>query len=84
MTAPNIGGTSVKLFKEKFKNSSQAIPDICEDEFNIRVYKQKPEDDVPSLSQTVITIGENISIKSTLENNETNECSSMLVNDNQW
>ncbi len=47
--APNIGGTSVKLFKEKFKNSSQAIPDICEDEFNIRVYKQKPEDDVPSL-----------------------------------
>ena len=41
------------------------------------------QDDVPSLSQTVITIGENISIKSTLENNETNECSSMLASEKE-
>ena len=37
--APSIGGSTIKLFKDTFKNSTQAIPDICEDEFNIRIYK---------------------------------------------
>jgi len=39
LEAPSIGGSTIKLFKDTFKNSNQAVPDICEDEFNIRIYK---------------------------------------------
>lgn len=38
--APNIAGSSVKVFKENFKESNQAIPDICEEDFSINVYKK--------------------------------------------
>lgn len=36
--APPIGGDEIQLFKKTFKNSSQSVPDVCEDEFIIRVY----------------------------------------------
>ena len=37
--APNLGGSSVNLFKKTFKCDHQAIPDIAEDEFVITIYK---------------------------------------------
>jgi hypothetical protein len=37
--APPLGGAQVALFRKTFANSQQAIPDICEDEFNIKVYE---------------------------------------------
>ena len=40
LEAPNIAGTSVTLFKNKFKNSPQAVPDICEEEYCVKVYRE--------------------------------------------
>jgi hypothetical protein len=37
--APPLGGTQVALFRKTFVNSKQAIPDVCEKQFNINVYK---------------------------------------------
>ena len=41
--APPLGGEQVALFKKTFANSPQAIPDVCESEFNIKVYKENKE-----------------------------------------
>ena len=43
--APNIGGTSISLFKSKFNKDLQAFPDVAEDAFVINVYKENAEDD---------------------------------------
>lgn len=37
--APNLGGDSVAVFKKSFTNEKQAIPDVAEDEFIIKIYK---------------------------------------------
>lgn len=37
--APNLGGDSVAAFKKSFTNEKQAIPDVAEDEFIIKIYK---------------------------------------------
>lgn len=37
--APSLGGSSITLFKKTFTNENQAIPDIAEDEFVIKIYK---------------------------------------------
>ena len=37
--APNLNGDSVALFKNKFTNPNQAIPDVAEDKFVIKVFK---------------------------------------------
>lgn len=39
--APPLDGISIQLFKDKFKNSLQAIPDIAEDEFIINIFNNK-------------------------------------------
>lgn len=36
--APNIGGDSIALYKATFSESEQAIPDICESKFIIKIY----------------------------------------------
>ena len=36
--APPLGGAPIKLYKEKFKNSPQAVPDACEETFEIKIY----------------------------------------------
>ena len=36
--APPLGGAQVELFRKTFVNSPQAIPDVCEKQFNIKVY----------------------------------------------
>ena len=41
MEAPPLSGNSVTLFKDKFKNSTQAVPDVAEDEFIIYVHGTK-------------------------------------------
>jgi len=51
--APNLGGTSVALFKKTFTNENQAIPDIAEDEFVIKVYKPMDTEEVPAVNVKV-------------------------------
>ena len=38
--APPIGGASVALFKSKFTDPNQAVPDVAEDKFVIKVFKK--------------------------------------------
>ena len=64
--APNLGGGSVALFKKTFQNENQAIPDIAEDEFIIKVYR--PVDTTPTLN-----------VKISPENVNTLSCSSENV-----
>ena len=45
--APNLGGGSVTLFKKTFTNENQAIPDVAEDEFVIKVYRPMDTQEVP-------------------------------------
>jgi len=49
--APNIGANSITLFKKTFKSDHQAIPDIAEDEFIIKIYKPP----TLNIQQNVIT-----------------------------
>ena len=37
--APPLGGAQVQLFRKTFADSEQAVPDICEKKFNIKVYR---------------------------------------------
>ena len=36
-----LGGDQIDLYKKKFANSQQSVPDICEDEFIINIYEDK-------------------------------------------
>jgi hypothetical protein len=47
--APPIGGDAIKLYKNTFKNSKQAIPDICEDEFEIKIYGTDDKKDIEDI-----------------------------------
>jgi hypothetical protein len=51
--SPNLGGSSVALFKKTFTNENQAIPDIAEDEFVIKVYKPMDTEEVPAVNVKV-------------------------------
>ena len=37
--APSLGVAQIKLFRTTFADSEQAVPDVCEKEFNIKVYR---------------------------------------------
>ena len=37
--APSLGGKQIELFRKTFADSNQAIPDVCEKSFNIKIYK---------------------------------------------
>mgnify|MGYP000897074242 CR=1 FL=1 len=37
--APPLGGSQIALFRKTFSNSPQAVPDVCEKQFNIYVYE---------------------------------------------
>ena len=41
--APPIGGDSIALFNKKFDKNIQAIPDVAEDRFVIKVFNNDPE-----------------------------------------
>ena len=51
--APNLGGGSVALFKKSFTNENQAIPDVAEDEFIIKIYKPMDAVEVPLVNVKV-------------------------------
>jgi len=51
--APNLGGGSVALFKKTFTNEKQAIPDVAEDEFVIKVYQPMDSQEVPAFNVKV-------------------------------
>ena len=44
--APPLNGTSVALFKKKFTDPDQAVPDVAEDKFVIKVFNKPLENDV--------------------------------------
>tara|TARA_B100000242_G_C43049014_1_gene489897 strand:+ start:1321 stop:2028 length:708 start_codon:yes stop_codon:yes gene_type:complete len=51
--APPIGGDSIVLFNKKFDKNTQAIPDVAEDKFVIKVYNPKePVKMLESISTT--------------------------------
>lgn len=39
LESPPLGATQISLFRKAFLNSQQAVPDVCEKEFNINVYE---------------------------------------------
>ena len=43
--APPLGGAQVELYRKTFSDSKQAVPDICEKQFNINVYKYPSSED---------------------------------------
>lgn len=46
--SPPIGGDSIVLFKNKFNDPNQSIPDVAEDKFVIKIFKEpEDEDDEP-------------------------------------
>ena len=51
--APNLSGKSIALFKKTFTNKDQAVPDIAEDEFVIKVYKPVNDVEVPAVNVKV-------------------------------
>lgn len=57
--APPLGGGSVSLFKKTFTNVNQAIPDIAEDEFVIKIYKPIEDEDKTSIviKQSDVEVG---------------------------
>jgi hypothetical protein len=60
--SPNLSGKSVALFKKTFTSEHQAVPDIAEDEFVIKVYKPMDAVEVPAVNVKVPR--ENLSIES--------------------
>ena len=58
--APPIGGASVALFKKNFTDPNQAIPDIAEDKFVIKVFNKPLENDVVSEIVTQSSVSNNV------------------------
>tara|TARA_Y100000591_G_C21819319_1_gene692677 strand:+ start:1228 stop:1935 length:708 start_codon:yes stop_codon:yes gene_type:complete len=61
--SPNLGSESINAFKNTFKNELQAIPDIAEDEFIIKIYKPENPDNI-----NIKIPDENVEISSSLNN----------------
>ena len=65
--APSVDGKSVALFKEKFNKSNQALPDIAEDEFVIKIYKplelNKLEDLNIEMTDVASTTNEEVNVE---------------------
>ena len=38
--APSIGPRQIELYRQTFKDADQAVPDVCEKDFNIHVYSE--------------------------------------------
>ena len=63
--SPPIGGDSIVLFKKKFNDPNQSIPDVAEDKFVIKVFKEpEEEDDEP---ENIKVSRENIALVSNKE-----------------
>ena len=51
--APNLTGESIKLFKKKFNDPEQSIPDVVEEKFVIKVFKDAPIIKVNKQNETI-------------------------------
>lgn len=71
--APSLSANSIKLFKDKFKESKQSIPDVVEDEFIINIYTTpeiepgKKEDKIEVTEVTVKVKEESVTEESNVE-----------------
>ena len=63
--SPPIGGDSIVLFKKKFNDPNQSIPDVAEDKFVIKVFKEPEEED--DESENIKVSRENIALVSNKE-----------------
>lgn len=81
--APTLGGTQVQLFRSTFKESKQAIPDICEKEFNIDVYKPRflklDEDNVTIIKNEELDLNK-LEVKVDSESNTSNSSNHLILN----
>lgn len=81
--APTLGGAQVQLFRSTFKNSKQAIPDICEKEFNINVYKptslKLDEDNVTIIKNDDLDL-KKLEVKVDSESNASNSSNNVILN----
>ena len=48
--SPNLGGDSIGVFKKSFTNENQAIPDVAEDEFIIKIYNPMSSIELPCIN----------------------------------
>lgn len=53
--APNLGGSSVGIFKSKFSKDKQSFPDVAEDAFVIKIYDPNEVVEVNQVVQTSST-----------------------------
>lgn len=53
--SPALGGSQIKLFRDTFKDSPQAVPDLCEKDFIINIYNPPNDDDAISIKNVEIT-----------------------------
>lgn len=55
--SPNLGGSTVKLFKSKFDSKLQSFPDIAEDSYIINVYRPQEEKETNTVlsEESIIT-----------------------------
>lgn len=44
--SPPLGGDAINAFKTTFKDSNQSVPDVCEDEFVIKVFGREEENEI--------------------------------------
>ena len=44
--SPPVGAGEIALYKKVFKDANQAVPDICEDSFEIKVYTYTTVEDL--------------------------------------
>ena len=51
--APLLGYKEINLYKKTFVNSQQATPDVCEDEFEIKVYTISDNLDMREIDSTI-------------------------------
>ena len=73
--APPLGGAQVALYKNTFSKSSQATPDVCEDEFLINVYKPPDVVSIPIKDDEIEILNKrssSINMVSTTSNNNLN------------
>ena len=68
--APSLGGAQVALFRKTFANSNQAVPDICETSFNIKIYEPPDVNDIVTvtakkssrMNEVEITSSDNVAV----------------------
>jgi hypothetical protein len=61
--APNLGGASIALFKKKFDDPNQAVPDIAEDKFLIKVFNPNAKSSLPVRDIELVSNHVNVEVR---------------------